>query len=146
MLNLRYLSLNCLFNDANTIMLIFCYFTGCISHLSLIIILNKTSVFIHLEAATGRSSTKLLFYISGKPIKISQWKCSIFISNFTKTKLLDWYFSKTLVIQSVWCSAEQLFWRIFIFRSSSLRKCYVKKVFLKFSQNSQESASVRISF
>ena len=94
MLNLRNLSLNCLFNDANTIMLIFCYFTGCISHLSLIIILNKTSVFIHLEAATGRSSTKLLFYISGKPIKISQWKCSIFISNFTKIKLLHWYFSK----------------------------------------------------
>ena len=153
MLNLRYLSLNCLFNDANTIMLIFCYFTGCISHLSLIIILNKTSVFIHLEAATGRSSTKLLFYISGKPIKISQWKCSIFISNFTKIKLLHWYFSKihqiflqSIFLQSVWYSAEQLFWRIFIFRSSSLRKCSVKKVSVKFSQNSQESASVRISF
>ena len=37
--------------------LLFCYFTGCISHLCLIIILNKISVFIHLEAATGGSST-----------------------------------------------------------------------------------------
>ena len=39
-------------------MLIFYYFTGCILRLSLIIILNKVSIFIHLEAATGRSSTR----------------------------------------------------------------------------------------
>ena len=37
---------------------IFRYFTWCISHLSLVIILDKISVFIHLEATTGRSSTK----------------------------------------------------------------------------------------
>ena len=36
-------------------MLIFCYFTGGISHLSLIIILNKISFFTHLEAAKQRS-------------------------------------------------------------------------------------------
>ena len=55
-------------------------------------------------------------------------------------------FLQSIFLQSVWYSAEQLFWRIFIFRSSSLRKCSVKKVSVKFSQNSQESASVRISF
>ena len=36
--------------------LLFYYFTGCISHLCLIVILNKISVFTHLEAATGRSA------------------------------------------------------------------------------------------
>ena len=36
-------------------MLKFRCFTGCISHLSLIIILNKMPAFIHFEAATGRS-------------------------------------------------------------------------------------------
>ena len=40
-------------------MLIFRYFTGYISHLSLIIMLNKISVFIHLEATTGRSTLVL---------------------------------------------------------------------------------------
>ena len=43
------------------------------------IILNKISVLFHLKAAIGRSSTKLLFYVSGKLIKICLWKCSILL-------------------------------------------------------------------
>ena len=34
-------------------MLIICYFTGCISQLSVVLVLNKITVFIHLEAPTG---------------------------------------------------------------------------------------------
>ena len=41
-----------------SLMFIFRYFSGCVSHLSLIIVLNQISVFILLEAATGRSPTK----------------------------------------------------------------------------------------
>ena len=56
-----YLRLICIYS----IMLIF-------SHLSLIIILNKISVFIHLEVATERSIKELhQFYISAKQIKIA---------------------------------------------------------------------------
>ena len=57
-----YLRLICIYS----IMFIF-------SHLSLIIIMNKISVFIHLEVATERSSIKELhqFYISAKQIKIA---------------------------------------------------------------------------
>ena len=63
----------------SSIMLIFSYFTSCISHLSLVIIFNKVSVSVHLEATAGKSSTKLLLYFSTKPIKIYLWKCSIFV-------------------------------------------------------------------
>ena len=41
----------------------FGHFSECISHLSLVIILKQISVFIHLELATGRSSTKRLFQL-----------------------------------------------------------------------------------
>ena len=61
-----------------SITLTFYYFTGCISYLSLVIIFNKMSVSIYLEAASWRSSTKWLFYVSNKPIKLCLWKCSIF--------------------------------------------------------------------
>ena len=39
-------------------MLILRYFTGCISHLSLIIVLNEIAVFIDLDAIIMKFSTK----------------------------------------------------------------------------------------
>ena len=47
-----------LFTFIHSFNLIFCYFTWCISHVSLIIISNKIFVFIHLKAATGKSPAK----------------------------------------------------------------------------------------
>ena len=52
----------------------FCYFTLYISNHSLVIILNKTTVFIQLKAVSVRSYTQLLLYISDKPVKYARGK------------------------------------------------------------------------
>ena len=52
----------------------FCYFTLYISNHSLVIILNKTTVFIQLKAVSVRSYTQLLLYISDKPVKYAREK------------------------------------------------------------------------
>ena len=126
-----------------SITLTFYYFTGCISYLSLVIIFNKMSVSIYLEAASWRSSTKWLFYVSNKPIKLCLWKCSIFtkVAGYRSATLLKLNFftdvfqrfgislilSRTAILKNV-DFQEQFSWR-----------CCEKKVSLKFSQNSQEA-------
>ena len=84
-------------------MLIFCYFSGCISHLSLMIILNKISIFIHSEIATGRSSAKQMFCISTKRIKICLWKCLVLIK-------VAGYRSATLLKLNFFTKIFQRFW------------------------------------
>ena len=52
------------------------YFTGCISHLSLVIIFNKICFY---SFRSSHWQIYDLFYISTKPVKLCQWQCSIFI-------------------------------------------------------------------
>ena len=78
------------------------YFTVCVSYLSLIIILN-ISIFIHSEAATERSSSKLLFWISAKQIKTCLWKRPVL-------NKVAGYRSPTLLKLNFFTGVFQRFW------------------------------------
>ena len=133
-------------------MLIFSYFTSCISHLSLVIIFNKVSVSVHLEATAGKSSTKLLLYFSTKPIKIYLWKCSIFVkvAGCRLASLLNLNFCTDIFQKFGPCNQfntlQNNFFEDYLFSEAVPWSCSVKKMFLKFFQDSQKSKCVGVSF
>ena len=70
---------------------------------------NLTSnIFIHVEVATRRSSTKYLFQTGVKQIKICLLNLRPQVSNF-KTLNSFFFFPKILIIQPAWYFVEQLF-------------------------------------
>ena len=95
---------------------------------TMLLVLNL--VFI-LFVANGSSSRSILQYVcKSAPFKLKLQAVG------PKIELLYWYLSKILIIRSAWYSVEQLFWRISIFRNSSLElfcKKGVPQIFTKFA-------------
>ena len=119
-----------------SIMLICCYFTGCISHLWSLYSTKYLFLFIYKEPLgdllQNDCSTSVLNLDMSVKVFHFCLSCKLQTCKFTKIELLQQDLSNIWTIQSAWYSVEQLFWRISIFRISSLKVfCNFRKIHRK---------------